>query len=109
MTEWRTASKAEFDAWHAQYKAENGYPIQGRNAATGDLVDVGWTTEYTSAEQVTKDDVRFVVDAKDVPVMPGKLSSAPARKVDGSIDVVRSKSDQAAADAVAVGDIDRKP
>lgn len=82
MSEWRSASKAEFDAWHNQYKTDHGYPIQGRNAATGELVDIGWTTDYTTAVAVDASDVRFIVDAKAGTARPGKLSTAPSRAVD---------------------------
>lgn len=96
MIDWRSASKAEFEAWHEQYKRDNGYPLQGRNAATGELVDIGWTTEYTAPIEVDATDVRFVVDSKVSTSKPGRASLAPVRKADGSVNIAASKADQVA-------------
>lgn len=90
---------AQFKAWHDSYKADRGYPLQGRNAATGEPVDVGWTTEYTAPVVVDAGDVRFEVDPKDVPVLPGKKAARPVFKADDTLDVAKSKADQAALEA----------
>jgi len=61
-------TKAAFETWHEQWKHDHGYPLQGRNAETGELVDVGWTTEYTDYESHPKKTDRrviCVVDGKD--------------------------------------------
>lgn len=101
MTEqYRTLSQAEFDAWHTQYKADNHYPLQGRNAKTGALqpLSIGPTTEYVAPIKVDSTDVRFTVDEK-VAVLPGKPGAPPTFKTDGTLDVVKTKADQAALDA----------
>lgn len=92
MTEYRSLSEAEFIAWHEKYKQDNGYPLQGRNAATGELVDVGWTTEYTAPIKVDETDVRFTVDEK-VSVKPGRLSTAVTTKADGLVDVAATRAE----------------
>jgi len=92
MAEFRSLSEAEFNAWHAKFKADNGYPLQGRNAATGELVDVGWTTEYTSPIKVDDTDVRFPVDEK-VAVKPGRNAPPPKYKADLTLDATASKAE----------------
>lgn len=105
MTEWRTLTKAEFDAWHEAEKAERKFPIPGRNALTGEEqpLDVGPTLDLVAPTVVDKDDVRFPVDGvaaevKDaegvvLKALPGKVSWEPVRKVDGTIDAVASKTE----------------
>lgn len=93
MTEWRKfSSRAEFDAWHQAYKQANGYPIRGRNAATGKLAPLGTgtTTDYCTPVEVATDDVRVPIDAKLVGAKPGTLASAPVAKLDAKGDVVVS-------------------
>jgi len=86
------ASVAEFDAWHDQYKADNGYPLPGRNALTGELKPpgVGETTEYVTPIEVSATDVRVAFE-DDMLDKPGKASWEPAYKEDGTIDAVNSK------------------
>lgn len=82
--EERQMTKAEFVAWHEAFKKANGYPLQGRNAATGELVDIGWTTEYVDFVEISPADVRVVIDVAElqrakVPApAPGKLAAVPA-------------------------------
>jgi len=91
MTEWRSLSRASFKTWHDQYKADNGYPLPGRNAKTGELEPpgVGETTEYVTPTEVDSTDVRF--DVGDLADKPGVASWEPAYKEDGTIDVAQSK------------------
>ncbi len=95
-------TKAEFDAWHAAYKTEHRYPVQGRNAASGKLVNIGWTTDYVAPDIIDVNDVRVlldpakVLDSKGVAFpIPGKPAPEPVRKADGTIDVVQSKAELA--------------
>jgi len=63
-----------FETWHEQWKIDHHYPIQGRNAATGKLVDIGWTTQYTDSKcHPEKDDKRVICTIKsaDAAVIPG--------------------------------------
>ena len=96
MTEWRSLSRANFKKWHAQYKADNGYPLPGRNALTGELQPpgVGETTEYVVPVEVSATDVRVAFE-DDVLIKPGKASWAPTYKDDGTIDVAKSKTEPA--------------
>jgi hypothetical protein len=98
---FRSASLAEFDAWHEKYKADHGYPLPGRNALTGEIqpLSIGPTTEYTEPIKIDDTDVRFLVEDKIAAVAPGKPSVPPSRKIDGTVDVLRSEADQAAVDA----------
>jgi len=102
MAEWRSLSKADFDKWHDKYKADNGYPLPGRNAKTGELEPpgVGETTEYVTPTEVDSTDVRF--DVGDLDDKPGKASWEPAYKEDGTIDVAKSKIDPPAEDLAAL-------
>lgn len=77
MTSWRTLSRAEFDAWHAAYKQAHGFPLPGRNAATGELVPAptGVTTDYTTPTDVGTADSRFTIMFDG---LEGDLPGAPA-------------------------------
>lgn len=93
MTEWRKfSSRAEFDAWHQAYKQANGYPIRGRNAASGKLAPLGTgtTTDYCAPVEIAADDVRAPIDARLVGAKPGIPASAPIAKLDAKGDVVVS-------------------
>ena len=87
MTEWRSMSKAEFDAWHLEYRRANGYPKRGRNAATGAVrpVGVGMTTAYIEPVEVVKGlDVR--VPAWGELAERGRRAAEPRRRDNGTVD-----------------------
>jgi hypothetical protein len=95
VTTWRTLTKAEFDVWHESYKRDNGFPLRGRNALTGELAPegVGETRELVEPVEVTKGtDVRFLdfVDAKI-----GKEAAQPVFKEDGAIDKLATLAEDA--------------
>ena len=94
MTEWRSLSRADFKTWHDQYKADNGYPLPGRNALTGELQPpgVGETTEFVVPVEVDATDVRVAFE-DDVLIKPGKVSVAPVYNDDGTVNVTESKAD----------------
>ena len=102
MTEWRSMSRANFKKWHDKYKSDNGYPLPGRNALTGELEPpgVGETTEYVTPTEVDSTDVRF--DVGDLADKPGKASWAPVHKEDGTIDATKSKATPPAEDLAAL-------
>ena len=85
-------SRAAFGLWHTKYKADNGYPLHGRNAATGEIqpLDVGPTTDYTECVEVDHADVR--VDVGDIDDKPGRASGAPVYNDDGTVNVTKSKA-----------------
>lgn len=88
MTEWRTLGRDEFAVWHEAYKAAQGYPIPGRNAATGELVEapIGVTTNYTTAAVLGSFDERFVVMMDpDDPDLPGDPANDPSWFFDASL------------------------
>lgn len=88
MTQWRTMTRAEFDVWHAAYKQANGYPLPGRNAATGELVPTptGVTTEYTAPIAVGSFDTRCVVMFDDGDEnLPGDPAADPSWFTDPSL------------------------
>ena len=97
MTEWRSLSRADFKTWHDQYKADNGYPLPGRNALTGELQPpgVGETTEYVAPVEVDATDVRVAFGDDVLANAPGGASWAPTYKDDGTIDVTKSKTEPA--------------
>ena len=100
-------SRADFKTWHDKYKADNGYPLPGRNALTGELqpLTVGPTTDYADPVEVDATDVRVTVDEKSflrtddegviTDTAPGVPSWAPAYNDDGTVDVVKSKTEPA--------------
>lgn len=92
MAEFRSLSLAEFTAWHEKYKSDNGYPLPGRNAKTGQIqpLSIGPTTDYTAPIIIDTLDVRFPVDEK-IAVKLGRLSTPPVYKSDGTVDTVASK------------------
>ena len=94
MTEWRSLSRADFKTWHNKYKADNGYPLPGRNALTGEIqpLTVGPTTDYTAPAEVSATDVRVEFEDDVLANAPGEASWAPVYKDDGTIDVVKSKT-----------------
>lgn len=94
MVDYRKLPADEFVAWHDKYKAEHGYPLPGRNAATGKVVDVGWTTEYTDPV-VDAGVAVFVVDIAD----PAKRPGQPVTKAE--FDAVVAKLDPVAVDVDA--------
>ena len=85
-------SRAGFKTWHNKYKADNGYPLPGRNALTGEIqpLTVGPTTEYAECVEVDHADVR--VDVGDIDDKPGRASVEPVYNDDGTIDVTKSKA-----------------
>lgn len=87
MAQWRTLSRAEFDTWHAEYKAEAGYPLAGVNAATGLAVPAptGVTTDYTTPIQLGSFDQRFVVMFDDPNDLPGDPAVDPSWFFDTSL------------------------
>ena len=86
---WRTLTKAEFDAWHAAYLADKGYPMPGRNAATGEIVDTGATTAYASPIEVASADCRFVVLMPvDDPDLPGDPANDPSWFFDSTLETL---------------------
>ena len=91
MTEWRSLSRADFKTWHDKYKADNGYPLPGRNALTGEIqpLTVGPTTDYADPVEVDAADVRF--DVEDIDDKPGRASAAPVYNADGTVNVTASK------------------
>ena len=97
MTEWRSLSRAAFKTWHDQYKSDNGYPLPGRNAATGEIqpLTVGPTTEYVVPVEVSATDVRVAFGDDVLANAPGVASWAPTYKDDGTIDVAKSKTEPA--------------
>ena len=92
MTEWRSLSRADFKTWHDKFKSDNGYPLHGRNAATGEIqpLDVGPTTDYVVPVEVDRADVR--VDVGDIDDKPGRASGAPVYNDDGTVNVTKSKA-----------------
>lgn len=99
MTTWRTLTKAEFDTWHQEYLAANGYPLPGRNALTGEVVPAptGVTSAYTSPIEVASADCRFVVmfeeeldpETGDVVVeLPGEPANDPSWFFDSSLETL---------------------
>lgn len=99
MTQWRTMTRAEWNAWHTRFKTTNRFPKRGRNAASGKLADVGtgMTSEVASYDQVDVSDVRVLLPELDD--MPGRRSRAVVRDAEGRVDVVRSKTEQVEVDA----------
>lgn len=94
---WRTLTKAEFDAWHQQYLADNGYPLPGRNAATGELVPAptGVTAAYTNALEVASADCRFtVLMPDDDPDLPGDPAADPSWFFDTSLETLWVDADR---------------
>lgn len=95
---WRTLTKAEFDEWHQAYLTEQGYPLPGRNALTGELVPapVGVTTAYTSPIEVASADTRFTVmfddefDENGIPLntLPGETANDPSWFFDSSLETL---------------------
>ena len=112
MSEWRSLSRADFKTWHTKYKADNGYPLPGRNALTGELqpLTVGPTTDYAAPLEVDAADVRVTVDEKSflrtddegviTDTAPGVPSWAPAYNDDGTVDIVKSKIEPVPAEYV---------
>lgn len=105
MTTWRSLTKAEFDTWHQQYLADNGYPLAGRNALTGELVPapIGVTTEYTSPIEVASADARFTVMFDDefdpetglpLNTLPGESANDPSWFFDQSLETLWVDADQ---------------
>ena len=97
MTEWRSLSRADFKTWHDQYKADNGYPLPGRNALTGEIqpLTVGPTTDYVAPVEVDDTDVRVAFGDDVLDDAPGVASWAPTHKDDGTVDVAKSKTEPA--------------
>ena len=97
MTFRKFTSVAEFDVWHDKYKADNGYPLPGRNAATGEIqpLTVGPTTDYVAPVEVDDTDVRVAFGDDVLDDAPGEASWAPTYKDDGTLDVVKSKTEPA--------------
>ena len=86
-------SRADFKTWHDKYKADNGYPLPGRNALTGEIqpLAVGPTTDYAAPAEVDAADVRVAFGDGVAADAPGVASWAPTYLLDGAIDVVKSK------------------
>ena len=82
--------KAAFEMWHAQWKHDHCYPIRGRNAATGKLVDIGWTTDYTDYQphpEKTDKRVICVVKPKDAVLITGAKELDASEKEEWDISV----------------------
>lgn len=100
-------TKAEFDAWHAEWKAAVRTPVRGVNAKTGlpAPVGVGETTDYAKPVEVVKDaDVRVVAFGELTTL--GRVAAEPVFKPDGKVDAVAT----AAADSeLAVKAVEEAP
>lgn len=98
MTIWRTMTRAEFDEWHAEYLTEQGYPLPGRNALTGELVPapIGVTSAYTSPLDLASADTRFTImfedefdeDGLPLNTLPGEAAEDPSWFFDSSIETL---------------------
>jgi hypothetical protein len=108
MTIWRTMTRAEFDVWHAEYLNEQGYPLPGRNAATGKLAPapVGVTTAYTSPIELADSDCRFTVMFEDefdpetglpLNTLPGEMANDPSWFFDSTLETLWVDADAWAA------------
>lgn len=66
-TKWLQMPTDTYTAWHAQYKADHGYPLPGRNAETGEVVATGATTNYTLPVVTAAGNVVVAVSAEISP------------------------------------------
>lgn len=102
MTEWRKLTRAEWKAWHANFKRTRGFPRRGFAAGDGAraAVNVGATVEYAVPVELDASDVR--VPAWGEMVALGSPCAAPVYDVDGVLDVVATREADKLLDAPVI-------